>query len=365
MASPNAAGVAALVVSARPGGSALDVKSAIMASTEAKPDLAGKSVTGGRVNADRAVAGVLAGAPANVMPPVITGTPRQGVALGASSGIWNPPGTSYGYVWQRSFDGGSTWTAIVGATGSMYTPGASDIGASLRVTVTATNPYGVASATSAAVGPVASGAPVNTGPPVINGTRAPRPDPLRQRVVEPGRHVLPRTSGSARPTASTWTAIGANASTYTLTTADRETRVRVIVTATNAYGQASATSDADRAGRVGSARQHQPPTVTGTTQRTLHAAAGAGAWDGMGNTYAYKWQRDDGSGWTQIAGATASTYKLAKEDEGARVRVVVTASNADGTVELRATRRSRRSPRSRRPTSSRPRSAARRSAAAR
>ena len=57
MASPNTAGVAALVLSARPGASALDIKSAIMASTDAKPDLMGKAVTGGRVNADRAVTG--------------------------------------------------------------------------------------------------------------------------------------------------------------------------------------------------------------------------------------------------------------------------------------------------------------------
>src|SRR4029079_13558214 len=41
MASPNTAGVAALVLSARPGASALDIKSAIMASTDAKPDLMG------------------------------------------------------------------------------------------------------------------------------------------------------------------------------------------------------------------------------------------------------------------------------------------------------------------------------------
>ena len=57
MASPNTAGVAALVLSVKPGASALEVKSAIMASTDARPDLAGKAVTGGRVNADRAVWG--------------------------------------------------------------------------------------------------------------------------------------------------------------------------------------------------------------------------------------------------------------------------------------------------------------------
>ena len=48
-----------------------------------------------------------------------------------------------------------------------------------------------------------------------------------------------------------------------------------------------------------------------------------------GNTISYQWQRDGAN----IPGATASTYKLTKDDEGVRVRVLVTASNVDGTVE--------------------------------
>ena len=270
MASPNAAGVAALVLSARPGAGALDIKSAIMASTEAKPDLAGKSVTGGRVNADRAVMGALAGAPVNVTPPVITGTPRQGIALGVTSGTWDPPGVSYAFVWQRSFDGGSTWTAIVGATASTYTPGASDIGAHVRATVTATNPYGVASATSAMVGPVVSGAPVNATPAVISGT------PRRGQVLTVGSSWSPTgTSYTYQWQRSTdgvtWTTIGTSATSYTLTTAERGARVRVTVTAINAYGQASVTSEPIGPVVWDPPANTTPPAVTGTTQRTLHA----------------------------------------------------------------------------------------------
>src|SRR3954447_21515942 len=331
MASPNAAGVAALALSIRPGASALDVKSAVMASTEARSDLAGKSVTGGRVNADRAVSGVLGGAPVNVTAPAITGTPREGVALTTSVGSWNPPGSSYGYVWQRSIDGGSSWTAIVGPTGSTYTPGASDIGAKLRVAVTATNPYGVGSAISAAVGPVTSGAPVNVSRPVIKGT------PRRGQVLTVSSSWDPAGTSYTyqwqRSTdALTWTTIG-TASTYTLTTAEREARVRVTVTATNAYGQASATSDP-----IGPVVWDPPvnttaPVITGTTQRTFMLTATAGGWDGLGNAYKYQWQRDIGSGWAPIGGAISSGYTLAKADEGARVRVLVTATNPDGNVD--------------------------------
>ena len=271
MASPNAAGVAALVLSAKPGASALDVKSAIMASTEAKPDLAGKAVTGGRINADRAVWGTLAGAPVNVSAPVITGTPRQGVVLSVSSGAWNPVGSSYAYVWQRSFDGGASWTAIAGATGSTYTAGASDLGSRLRVTVTATNPYGVASATSADVGTVASGAPVNTNPPVINGT------PRRGQVLTVNSAWSPGGTTYAyqwqrSADGTTWTTIG-SASSYTLSTAERETRVRVTVTATNAYGQASATSAPIGRSSWDPPVNTAPPSIAGTTQRTFTLTA--------------------------------------------------------------------------------------------
>ena len=272
--------------------------------------------------------GTLAGAPVNVSPPVITGTPRQGVVLSASSGAWNPVGSSYAYVWQRSFDGGASWTAIVGATGSTYTAGASDLGARLRVTVTATNPYGVASATSADVGAVASGAPLNTNPPVISGT------PRRGQVLTVNSAWSPGGTTYAyqwqRSTdGTTWANIGANASSYTLTTAERETRVRVTVTATNAYGQVSVTSAPIGPVVWDPPVNTAPPSIAGTTQRTFTLTAFSGAWDGLGNTISYQWQRDG----TNIPGATASTYKLTKDDEGARVRVLVTASNVDGTVE--------------------------------
>ena len=203
MASPNTAGVAALVLSARPGASALDVKSAIMASADAKPDLAGKAVTGGRVNADRAVTGAIGGAPVNVTPPVITGTPRQGVALGASTGTWSPPGTSYAYVWQRSHrrrrdvDGDRRRDRV-----DLHPRRVGHRAQAARRRSRPRTRTASRARPRPRSAPVASGAPVDTSPPVINGTPAPRPGPDRQ--LAPGtRPARPTpTSGSARPTAS-------------------------------------------------------------------------------------------------------------------------------------------------------------------
>ena len=202
MASPNVAGVAALVLSAGPAASALDVKSAIMASTEAKPDLAGKSVTGGRVNAEKAVAGAIGGAPVNVTPPVITGTPREGVALGASSGTWSPTGASYGYVWQRSFDGGSTWTPIVGANGVDVHPGR--VG-HRREAARHGHGHQPVRRRERDLGDGRPGRLGRPGQHRHSGHQrhaAPRPGALRRRErgTRPARPT--RTSGSARPTAA-------------------------------------------------------------------------------------------------------------------------------------------------------------------
>ena len=204
----------------------------------------------------------------------------------------------------------------------------------MRVTVTATNPYGVASATSAAVGPVASGAPVNTAPPVISGT------PRRGQVLTVTSVWSPTgTSYTFQWQRSTdgvtWTNIGTSATSATRSRPpSRARRIRVTVTATNAFGQASATSDPVGPVVWDPPANTAPPTITGTSQRTFTLTAATGAWDGSGNTYRYQWQRDDGSGWTAIGGATAATYRLVKDDEGARVRVLVTATNVDGSVEL-------------------------------
>jgi hypothetical protein len=47
-----------------------------------------------------------------------------------------------------SSDGGTTWTAIPGATNLTYVVAASDVGKRIRITVTATNTYGSASGSS-------------------------------------------------------------------------------------------------------------------------------------------------------------------------------------------------------------------------
>ena len=270
-------------------------------------------------------------APVNTSPPVITGTARQGQALSAGTGSWNPGASSFAYRWERSSDNGGTWTGISGATTAGYNPAGTDIGLKLRVTITATNPYGSASSSSAAVGPVLTGGPVNTGAPVISG----QPN----QVLTVSSSWNPAGSSYSYEwqrsvDGTTWTDIaGVNAVSYGPVHADEGAQLRVIVAATNPYGTASATSAAVGPVFVDPPMNSIAPAITGTAQRSYTLSANAGSWTGYGNSYGYQWQRSsDGTSWTNITAATATTYALGPADEGAHVRVLVIASNQNGTA---------------------------------
>ena len=87
--------------------------------------------------------------PVNSVAPSISGTPTSGQTLTANDGTWSDSPT---FTRQWKADG----AAISGQTGSTLLLDDSYVGKSITVTVTATNTGGSVSATSAAVGPVAS-----------------------------------------------------------------------------------------------------------------------------------------------------------------------------------------------------------------
>ncbi len=72
------------------------------------------------------------------------------------------------------------------------------------------------------------------------------------------------------------------------------------------------------------------PAVSGTATTGQTLSASTGSWSGTAPVgYSYQWQRCS-PGCGNIAGATRSSYRLATGDTGARVLVVVTASNVAG-----------------------------------
>lgn len=77
-----------------------------------------------------------------------------------------------------------------------------------------------------------------------------------------------------------------------------------------------------------------PPTISGTTQVGTSLTANTGTWDGKRLQFAFQWLRCDssGAGCSAIGGATASTFSLLSTYLGARMRVVVIATNRNGSV---------------------------------
>ncbi len=149
MASPQVAGAAALILSVEPSLSTSALKADILENVDKLPSLAGKVITGGRLDVCRALPGCgaqppppPASLPLNIASPSISGTPQTGQTLTASAGSWSEAPTSYAYQWQRCGAGGGECTAISGANTPSYAPGSSDVGSTLRVAVTASNSAG-------------------------------------------------------------------------------------------------------------------------------------------------------------------------------------------------------------------------------
>jgi hypothetical protein len=73
------------------------------------------------------------------------------------------------------------------------------------------------------------------------------------------------------------------------------------------------------------------PVVSGTARVGSTLSATTGTWTGSPTpTFTYQWQRDTGSGYTNISGATSSSCTLTSPDAGASIRCVVTGTNTAG-----------------------------------
>ena len=92
--------------------------------------------------------------PENTAAPTISGPAVRGQTVAASTGAWTASPSGYTYQWRRCDAAGENCTAIANATASSYVLQASDVGATVDVTVTASNAVGSGSATSAASAPV-------------------------------------------------------------------------------------------------------------------------------------------------------------------------------------------------------------------
>jgi hypothetical protein len=127
---------------------------------------------------------------------------------------------------------------------------------------------------------------------------------------------------------------GATSKTYTLAAADVDHRVRVVVTATNADGSASANSAPSAiVSATGAPTNTAKPTISGTPAVGELLTANNGTWTGGASSFTYQWQRCPAgttAACVDISGATSKTYTVRTADVGSALRVNVTARNASG-----------------------------------
>lgn len=137
----------------------------------------------------------------NTAPPAITGTAKEGSTLTSSNGSWD--GTApitYAFAWSRCDENGGSCAKISGATANTYVLKHIDTGATLRVTVTATNADGSSDSTSVPTAVVAAtpvppvtGCPAGTGTMAIADVSPPARLAIDQQTLTPGV-VTPSTT---------------------------------------------------------------------------------------------------------------------------------------------------------------------------
>jgi sugar lactone lactonase YvrE len=293
-----------------------------------------ENAAGSESSGSEATAVIAPAPPLNTIKPAISGEIIDGSTLSASTGTWTgTPSLSYSYQWQSCNSSGGSCTNISGATSSTYTLGHGDVGATLRVVVKATNSGGSASATSEASGVVAARKPSNTTAPSISGETKEGHTLTASTGTWEGTPTFTYTyewqscnsSGSSCANIS-----GATGSTYSLTSANVDSTLRVVVKAENTAGSANTNSSVSSI-VVGVPANTAAPEISGTSEEGQIFSASTGSWSGYpAPTYSYQWQACDGAECADIEHATESAYTLLSTDVGKEVRVIVTATNSAG-----------------------------------
>ena len=279
--------------------------------------------------------------------PTITGTVRVGETLTADvtsiaddDGLTNP---GFTYQWVR-IDGGVD-TNIQGATAPTYTLAGEDEGKTLTVRVSFTDdagnqeslPSNPTGEVDAKPNSAATGLPTITGTVRVGETLTADVTSIADEdgLTNPGfTYQWVRIDGGVDTNIQ-----GATAPTYTLAGEDEGKTLTVTVSFTDGEGNPE-TLSSDPTGEVEAkpnTRATGAPAIDGIARvgETLTAdTSGIDDDDGLDSAaFAYQWTRNDGSGDTNITGATGATYTLTGDDEGKTIKVTVSFTDGEGNPE--------------------------------
>lgn len=272
--------------------------------------------------------------PANTVPPVVSGSGMFSEVLTTDDGEWSDNGQSISatsYQWQRNT--GAGWSDISNATSAAYTLTASDVGAKIRSVVSKTNSAGTSSAFSTATAeilPMAPGDPTLSSVTSGNGQltvafNAPSSDGGGEITgyeysLDAGKTWVSNTNISSSP--------------FIISGLVNGTAYSISLRAINAGGSglpSSTISGTPFSSPINTAI----PALVGTPRIGDEVTLSKGTWSTNGSPFtvsSQQWQRNTGSGWSDIVGQTGEKYTVSSADLGAQLRVAVIRTNAAGTT---------------------------------
>jgi sugar lactone lactonase YvrE len=260
----------------------------------------------------------------------------HGVAVDSAGHIWiSSPIQEYDESGTPTLTGGCTDIA----TGETYALASGDVGSVIDVAVTASNPQGKETVTSAASGTViASGAPVSETVPTITGSTQ-----VGQRLSASQGTWLTEGPTSYEYQWESCNAGGgecapveeATDSEYELSAGDEGATLRAKVTAKNSAGSQTATSTTTGVIVAEPIGERQAPTISGVPDEHSVLSANGGQWMGAAGTELYyQWEscNSGGNECAPIEGATEPDYELGEGDVGNTVRIRMGASSPLATL---------------------------------
>jgi hypothetical protein len=200
-----------------------------------------------------------------------------------------------------------------------YEVPAGDEGHTLTCTVTASNAGGPGTPVTSE-GVTVIDAPANTAPPAVSGT----PVAGETLMCSTGTWSNSPTSYAYEWKLEGTPIAGATESTYTVQAADGGHSLTCVVTATNAAGSRSLSSEPVTV--LSPPANTEAPSISGTPATGQTLTCSTGGWTASPTGYGYEWVLEG----TPIVGATESTYTVSAADEGLKLTCVVTATNGAG-----------------------------------
>jgi hypothetical protein len=267
------------------------------------------------------------------LKPGVSGTAQVGQVLTVAKTADDPDGNgTFTYQWQSSTDG-STWVNI-GANASTYTLTGTEQAKQIRIQVSYTDAQNFSELLTVPAGTVAA---VNDGAAsfAVSGTAlVGQVLTVAKTADDPDGNGTFTYQWQSSTDGSTWSTIGANAATYTLTALEQSKQIRVRVSYTDLQNFSELlTVPAGTVAAVNDGAASFAVSGTALVGQVLTVAKTADDPDGNG-TFTYQWQSStDGSTWGTI-GNNASTYTLTALEQSKQVRVRVSYTDLQNFSEL-------------------------------